>query len=76
MNVTKILDKPKQLIALTSLMREELDLLLSPFRQAWLNWYKRHGMNFKRRSKPLTSMRFLSFGTEVCRQLSSDPTSR
>ena len=55
MDVPKILDKPKQLIALTSLTREEFDLLLPPFRQAWLNWYKHYGMNFKRRSKPLTA---------------------
>lgn len=56
MNIEKILNNPKQLIALTTLNRDEFDLLLSVFSEEWRKWYKHYDFQFKRRKKPLTSL--------------------
>lgn len=54
MNVDKILDKPTQIIALTSLSRDEFELLLAPFSEEWHKWFKHYDFRLRRRSKPLT----------------------
>jgi len=54
MNIEKILNSPTQLIALTSLNRDEFDKVLFRFKEEWRKWYKHYDFHFKRRSKPLT----------------------
>ena len=54
MNIDKILNNPTQIIALTSLTRDEFELLLAPFSQQWRKWYKHYDFRLKRRNKPLT----------------------
>lgn len=56
MNIEKILNTPKQLIALTTLNRDEFDLLLPVFSEEWRKWYKHYDFQFKRRKKPLTGL--------------------
>lgn len=53
MNVEKIVNTPKQIIALTSLTYEEFVLLRRPFEHAWRQWYKHFDFRFKRRRSPL-----------------------
>jgi len=56
MNIEKILNKPAQLIALTSLTREEFDKIYPVFKEEWRKWFKHYDFNFKRRKKPLTHL--------------------
>lgn len=56
MNIEKVLDTPAQLIALTSLKREEFDIILPVFKEEWRKWYKHYDFQFKRRKKPLTHL--------------------
>jgi len=55
MDIHKILNKDRQLQALTSLNREEFDELLSVFRPRFEQKYKHFTMVGKRRVKPLSS---------------------
>jgi len=55
MNIERILNNPKQLIALTTLNRDEFDLVLVVFSEEWRKWYKHYDFRLKRRKKPLTS---------------------
>ena len=56
MNIEKILNKPAQLLALTSLTREEFDKIYPVFKEEWRKWFKHYDFNFKRRKKPLTHL--------------------
>jgi hypothetical protein len=56
MNINKILDTPTQLIALTSLTRNEFDKFFPIFKEEWRKWYKHYDFHFKRRTKPLTAI--------------------
>ena len=38
MNIEKILNKPSLLIALTSLRREEFDIIYPVFKEKWRKW--------------------------------------
>ncbi len=53
MNVEKIIDNPTQIIALTSLSRDEFELLLAPFSEEWYKWFKHYDFRLERRKKPL-----------------------
>lgn len=56
MNIEKILNRPAQLIALTSLTREEFDKIYPVFKEEWRKWFKHYDFHFKRRKKPLTHL--------------------
>ena len=56
MNIEKILNKPAQLVALTSLRREEFDKIYPVFKEEWRKWFKHYDFHFKRRKKPLTHL--------------------
>ncbi len=58
MNINKILDSPIQLVALTSLNRDEFDLLLPVFEEEWHKWFKHYDFRFRRRKPPLTPLQF------------------
>ena len=56
MNIEKTLNHPTQLIALTTLKREEFDKIYPVFKEEWRKWYKHYDFHFKRRKKPLTHL--------------------
>jgi hypothetical protein len=56
MNINKTFENPAQLIALTSLTRNEFDLIFPIFKEEWRKWYKHYDFHFKRRKKPLIAL--------------------
>ena len=60
MNINKILNNPAQCLALTSLHKDEFDLILPVFAEEWYKWFKHFDFRFKRRKTPLTPSQAIS----------------